>query len=108
MTAVVAKLSVGRVPPRTAAATPDDHEAALVRSVRLALDDYLVGRKLVAVKIRQLEGKNIYGFLKIEGRGERRLVDFKATATPQGGLLSLQVGGKWISPVTDSATKRPR
>ncbi len=100
------KLRAEGAQPRTGAVTADDHEAAIARSIRVALEDYLDGRKLVVVKIRQVEGKNIEGFLKIDGgKGERLLVDFKATATPQGGLSSLEVGGRRIA-VDDSATTK--
>jgi len=76
------------------------HDAAghLSRSIKGALGVYLNGRKLVRVKIRQVEGSKIEGFLKIEGRkGERLLVDFKAVSAPHDGLLSLEVGGKKVS-----------
>lgn len=70
------------------------------------LDDYLNGRRLVKVKIRLIEGSKVDGFLKIDGgKGERLLVDFKATATPQGRLSSLQVGGRRISLVGDAAKR---
>ena len=71
------------------------------------MDGYLNGRKLLSVKIRQAEGKNIEGFLKIEGgKGERLLVDFTATATAEGGLSSLEVGGRKISIAAGLAARR--
>ena len=107
MVAVVAKLSAGRAHAPTPATT-GDKEAMLLKSVRAALDNYLQGRKLVAVKFRQIEGNNLYGFLKMEGKGERHLVDFKATATPEGRLSSLEVDGKRITLDLDPAPKRTR
>jgi len=84
---------------------PHDPAGHLSRSIKDALGVYLGGRKLVRVKIRQVEGSKIEGFLKIEGRkGERFLVDFKAVSAPHGGLTSLQVGGKKLS--LDEAAKR--
>jgi len=85
------------------------NEAALRRTIRTALEHSLQGWKLVGVKIRRVEGKSIEGFLKIdEGKGERLLVDFKATATPEGGLSSVEVGGKKISLTAGHVTKRTR
>jgi len=100
------KLRAERTQPSTGAVAADDDEASLARSIRGALEGYLSGRKLVKVKIRQVEGKSIEGFLKIEGgKGERLLVDFKATATQHGGLSSLEVGGRKVA-VDYSATPR--
>lgn len=79
-------------------APTQDGAASLSKSIKGALATYLSGRKLVRVKIRQIEGSKIEGFLKIEGRkGERLLVDFKAVNAPHGGLSSLTVGGKKVS-----------
>jgi hypothetical protein len=88
-------------------ANAEDHETSLMRNIRVALEDYLNGRRLVRVKIRQVEGRSVEGFLKIEGgKGERLLVDFNATKTPQGGLSSLEVGGRKVSLAPDAAAKR--
>jgi hypothetical protein len=107
MTALAPRLRAERTQPLTGAAAGEDHEASLVRNLRVALDDYLNGRKLVRVKIRQAEGRSVEGFLKIEGgKSKRLLVDFKATETPQGGLSSLEVGGSKVSLVPDAAAKR--
>ena len=107
MTTMVTKLRAERTQPGTAAVAGEDNEAPLVRSIRAALEDYLNGRKLVRVKIRQAEGRSVEGFLKIEGgKGERLLVDFKATETSQGGLSSLEVGGRKVSLAPDAAAKR--
>ena len=85
----------------------DESEGSVARSIRGALDDYLARRKLVKVKIRQVEGKTVDGFLKIEGRrGERLLVDFGATTTQEGTLSSLDVGGRKISLAPGPAEKR--
>jgi hypothetical protein len=71
------------------------------------LRDYLNGRRLVMVKIRLVEGKSVDGFLKIAGaKGERLLVDFKATATPQWEVSSLQVGGRNIPLQAEPGSKR--
>jgi hypothetical protein len=97
------RLRANRTQPSPGAVTGEDHEAFLVRSIRVALEDYLNGRKLVRVKTRHAEGRSVEGFLKIEGvKGERLLVDFKATETPQGGLSSLEVSGRKISLVSDA------
>lgn len=107
MTTMVSKLRAERTQPGAGAVTGEDHEASLVRSIRVALEDYLNGRKLVRVKIRQTQGRSVEGFLKIEGgKGERLLVDFKAVGTPHRGLLSLEVGGRKVSLGPDSAAKR--
>jgi hypothetical protein len=80
-----------------------------MRIIRAGLENSLEGWKLVGVKIRRVEGKNVEGFLKIDGgKGERLLVDFKATATPEGGLSSVEVGGKKIPLASGQATKRTR
>ena len=69
----------------------------LTRSLRETLGAYLKGRKLVGIKIRQVEGGKVEGFLKIGvGKGERLLVDFKATTSPQGGITALEVGGTTV------------
>jgi hypothetical protein len=66
--------------------------------MKAALANYLKGRRLAQVQIRNVEGSKVEGFLGIlGGEAERLLVDFKATSTPQGGLSSLEVGGKKIS-----------
>lgn len=75
----------------------DQPTAPIGRDVRRALGGYLQGRKLVKFQIRRAEGGKVEGFLKIEGgSGERTLVDFKAVAAIDGGLSSLEVGGKRI------------
>lgn len=85
-----------------------EFEATLARSISRVLGDYLRGRRLVKVKIRLVEGNRIDGFLKIAGvKGERLLVDFEATAPPQGGLTSLKVDGRKV-PLEPAATKQPR
>jgi hypothetical protein len=81
----------------------------LSKSMKEALGSYLKGRKLVRVQIRHVEGSKVEGFLKIEGgRAERVLLDFRATATQQGGLSSLEVGGKKIALVAGTTTRRTR
>jgi hypothetical protein len=73
------------------------------------LESFPNGRRLVRVQIRQVEGSRTEGFLKIEGvEGERFLVDFRATSTPQGRLSSLEVGGKKISVVVGTNTRGAR
>jgi hypothetical protein len=107
MTSMVTKLRAERTQPGTGAVAGEDHEASLTRSLRVALEDYLNGRKLVRVKIRQAEGRSVEGFLKIEGgKGERLLLDFKATEIPHGGLSSLEVGGKKVSIASDAPVRR--
>jgi hypothetical protein len=104
---MVPRLRAERTQPRNGAVAPDENDASLARSIRGALDGYLDGRKLVRVKIRQVEGRNVVGFLKIEGRrGERLLVDFAATTTQEGALSSLQVGGRKISIALGPSVKR--
>jgi len=92
------KLRAERTQPSAGAVAAQDHNVALAKSIRGALDGYLKGRKLIEVKIRQVEGRSVDGFLKIEGGiGERLLVDFNATTTQEGELSSLEVGGRRIS-----------
>jgi hypothetical protein len=70
----------------------------LGKNIRDALTTYLEGRKLHLVIIREVEGRKVEGFLKIGGEGgERLLLDFKATSTPQGEISSLEVSGKKIT-----------
>jgi hypothetical protein len=98
MTSMAPKLRAERTQPGRRTVAPEDNEAQVARRIRGALDDYLGDRKLVKVKIRQLDGRSVDGFLKIEGRkGERLLVDFKAITTQQGELSSLEVAGRRIS-----------
>ncbi len=98
MTTMSPKLRAEHTQPRHGAGTAAEQESPLARSIRGQLEDYLNGRKLLNVKIRQAEGRNIDGFLKIEGsKGERLLVDFTATTTAEDGLASLEVGGRRIS-----------
>ena len=107
MTSMAPKLRAERTQPGTGTIAAEGHDAALTKDIRTALEDYLSGRKLVMVKIRQAEGRSIEGFLKIEGgRGERSLVDFKATSTPEGALSSLEVGGRKISFIPGPASRR--
>jgi hypothetical protein len=91
-------------------AASQDRAAVFAKGIKGALENYLKGRRLVRVQIRHVEGSKTEGFLKIEGgKAERLLVDFKATSTPQGGLSSLEVGGKKISlAVVGAPTKRAR
>jgi hypothetical protein len=108
MTAMVPRLRGERTQPRMGSVAPEENEASLARSIRGALEGYLGGRRLVMVKIRQVEGSRVEGFLKIEGaRGERLLVDFEAT-THEGALSSLHVGGRKISLVVGPTQKRTR
>jgi hypothetical protein len=101
------KLRAERAQPITGDVAAEDRETSLARNIRGALQDYLSGRKLISVKIRQAEGKRVEGFLKIEGeKGERLLVDFNAAATPQGALSSLEVGGRKIVVDHSAMTKR--
>jgi len=101
------KLRAERTQPGTGTVAAEDRDAAITKGIRTALEDYLSGRRLVMVKIRQAEGRNIEGFLKIEGgSGERSLVDFKATSSPEGALSALEVGGRKISFVPGPASRR--
>ena len=78
----------------------------LAKSINGALANYLKGRTLAQVQIRNVEGRKVEGFLRIlGGEAERLLVDFKATSTPQGGISSLEVGGKKISLVVRATTR---
>ena len=109
MTTMAPKLRAERTQPGTGTLAAGDHDAALRKGIRTALEEYLSGRKLVMIKVRQAEGRSIEGFLKIEGvRGERSLVDFKATSTPEGALSSLEVGGRKVSFVPGPASRRMR
>jgi hypothetical protein len=109
MTAMAPTLRAERTQPRTGTVTPEDSEVSIARTIRGALEGYLGGRRLVKIKIRQVEGRNVHGFLKIEGgRGERLLVDFKAVTTQEGSLSSLEVGGRKISLDLSTAAKRTR
>jgi len=98
MTSMAPKLRAERTQPSTGTLEPEGNEASVARRIRGALDAYLGGRKLLEVKIGQLDGRSVSGFLKIEGKkGERLLVDFTATTTQEGGLSSLEVSGRKIS-----------
>ena len=93
---------------QTGAAT-NDHVALLSRTIQVALQDYLHGRRLAQVKVRQIEGDKIEGFLKIEGnKGESLLVDFRVTSTPKGRLSSLEVDGQKVAVHAGAMTKRTR
>jgi hypothetical protein len=85
-----------------------DGEALLESSILRALErSYLRRRKLVELKIRQVDGSSIDGFLKLGGgKNERHLVDFKATSTPQGGISELEVDGRKIAVAPPRALKR--
>jgi len=101
------KLRAERTQPRAGAIAAEDHNVALAKSIRAALEGYLKGRKLVEVKIRQVEGRSVDGFVKIEPeKGERLLVDFKAATTRDGALSSLEVGGRKISLAVGAAARR--
>jgi hypothetical protein len=93
--------------PHAPVAVSQDRDALLIRSIKAALGTYLKGRKLVRVRVRQVEGSKAEGFLKIEGgKAERLLLDFKATSTSDGELSSLEVGGKKIVLASGAAIKR--
>lgn len=88
--------SQGAQPPRASHA--EGPEAALLRSVRATMEGRLKGRKLVALKIRQVEGKVVDGILKIESaKGELQMVDFKAFLGAGGSVSILEVGGRRIT-----------
>jgi len=107
MTTTAPKPRADRTQPRARTFANGENETSLARRIRVPLEGYLNGRKLLMVKIRQAEGRSLEGFLKIEGgRGERLLVDFKAVTTQEGALSSLEVGGRRISLVPGSAAKR--
>ena len=90
-------------------ASPEDQANVLGKGIRGALEGFLNGRRLAKVQIRHVEGSKTEGFLKIEGgRGDRLLVDFRATSTPQGELSALWVGGNKISLIAGAPTKRVR
>jgi hypothetical protein len=73
-------------------------EAAIIRTVRTSLGSSLKGKRIVSVKIRQLEGNNVEGILKLKTeKGELQMVDFKAVAQEQDSLSSLELGGRRIS-----------
>jgi hypothetical protein len=109
MQATPAKLHAGGTQPQGPAASRAGPDALLTKSLKGALENYLAGRKLVRVQIRHVDGSRTEGFLKIEGgKGERLLVDFKATTTPQGRLSFLEVGGKKISLDDGATTKQVR
>lgn len=104
--ATPARLRTGSAQQRNQACPTDDAAAVLAKNIRGALENYLKGRRLVRVQIRHVEGSKTEGFLKIEGgRGERLLVDFRATSAPQGGLSALWVGGNKISLLAGAPTK---
>jgi hypothetical protein len=77
---------------------PTSKGPVLGRNINEALTTYLEGRRLVLVIIREVEGRRVEGFLKIEGgAGEHVMLDFKATSTPRGEISSLEVGGRRIA-----------
>ncbi len=95
--------------PLTKAAQPESAEGALLKSVRASMESHLKGRRVVSLKVRQVEGRNIDGILKIEGvKGELQMVDFKATtgSGPQGALSYLEVGGRKIIQSQRSPTRQ--
>jgi RNase P/RNase MRP subunit POP5 len=110
MATMAPKLRAQRTLPRARIAdTSEVNEAELRRVVRSTLENSLGDWKLVGVKIRRVEGENIEGFLKIdEGKGERLMVDFKATATQDGALSSVEVGGKKIALASVHGARRTR
>ncbi|MDA4115657.1 MAG: hypothetical protein OK442_03775 [Thaumarchaeota archaeon] len=107
MTSMAPKLRAQRSQPRTGTVAREDSHASLERAIKGALTGYLSGRRLSKVKIRQIEGRSVDGFLKIEGgSAERALVDFTATTTRYGALASLEVGGKKIPLVMNPNEKQ--
>jgi len=109
MTSMAPKLRAERSQPRTGTVATEDGQASIARAIKGALTGYLSGRRLIKVKIRQIDGRSVDGFLKIEGGGaERVLLDFTATTSPEGALSSLEVGGKKIPLVLNPNEKRAR
>jgi hypothetical protein len=87
-------------------ASSDDRATVLARGIKVALEEYLKGKRLLRVQVRHVHGGKTEGFLKIEGsNSERLLVDFRATSTPKGEIASLEIGGRKI-PLAASATTR--
>ncbi len=77
----------------------NDYSAKLLSNIRRSLSSYFEGeQKVVQVRIGRVEEDNVYGFLKVRSseKHENFLLDFQATATPQGAVSSLEVDGKKI------------
>ena len=108
MTEVRGKPAAGSPQRQTRTAPADRASLQLEGNILAALEkSYFKGRKLVGLKIREVEGNNVQGFLKISNaKGERQLVDFKATSTPHGGLAALEVDGRKIPILGISPSKR--
>ncbi len=108
MESMRAKPAAADAQQRARATAAEDRGTALEGKIRLALEkNYLKGKKLVGLKIRQVDGNSVEGFLKISGvKGERRLVDFRVTSSSQGALTALEVDGRKISLAVSGAAKR--
>jgi len=76
------------------------NSSMLTRHIRKALSDsYGDDKKVIRVRIGRVENDRVYGFLKVknEAMQENFLLDFQATATLQGTVLSLEVNGEKIA-----------
>ena len=71
-------------------------EETLKSPISKAVESYLKGGRLTQVRIRRLEGRVVQGFIKIESKGERHLLDFEAEVSRTGRLSSLAIGGRKI------------
>jgi len=77
--------------------TEEISRAKLAAEVRRSLDDHWGShRKVVEVQIRTVEGNVVHGFLTLTNGVTRDsfLLDFEATLSQRGSLLSLQVAGR--------------
>ncbi|MDA4128288.1 MAG: hypothetical protein OK422_02320 [Thaumarchaeota archaeon] len=71
--------------------------ATLAKNIRRLVSGSLTGdQNVVQVKIRRIEEDRIYGFLKVgnDEKGENFLLDFQATSTARGAILSLEIDGR--------------
>ena len=86
----------------------EGEEEEVLKAIRGPLASYLEGKRPVAVRIRQVKGSTVTGFVKMEEKGELHLVDFEATMSPKHELLSLKVGGRRFIGSRTRETKRAR
>ena len=66
-------------------------------------------RKVTQVEIKRVEGKTVYGLVRMAGGGayNSMLLDFQANLGPKGQLSSLEVNGSQVFPKLSARHGRP-